>query len=305
MNRLLVLVCITLTLAGCALQPGQSALPTVAPTGPPTMRPATVTPLPSATPVAAPSQQELAARVDAAEQRWQQSQIASYRISVTEVHSIWSAQTNTVTVTNGIVTDLANSCIPAPAENGRCTPKAFEPTAFLVPALFARARTMLADHEAEYLVLQFDQQLGYPTQLSYDNPKIADEEYTFRVVAFETLAGLPAEQLGETLMLRPGQSAQAKGLTVEFVRVKEDSRCPQSVACVWAGQVVVELKVSGPDAPPATLELKLMGTGVPPGEVVPFGQNWTLQLTAVTPYPATPDTILTTAYVAAILVSEK
>ena len=31
------------------------------------------------------------------------------------------------------------------------------------------------------------------------------------------------------------------GLTVEFVRVVEDSRCPTDMTCVWAGEVKVQL----------------------------------------------------------------
>ena len=46
---------------------------------------------------------------------------------------------------------------------------------------------------------------------------------------------------GEAFTLKPGTSARipAAGLTVRFVEVESDSRCPTDAACVWAGDAVV------------------------------------------------------------------
>jgi hypothetical protein len=52
-----------------------------------------------------------------------------------------------------------------------------------------------------------------------------------------------AASLDQEIELAPKQQAVfgPAGLTVEFVRVVEDSRCPTDVTCVWAGEVKVEL----------------------------------------------------------------
>ncbi|HEX8693080.1 MAG TPA: hypothetical protein VF746_11710 [Longimicrobium sp.] len=52
-------------------------------------------------------------------------------------------------------------------------------------------------------------------------------------------------RLGEEVALAPGQTAGVEGerLAVSFLRVAEDSRCPQGVQCVRAGEAKVELEL--------------------------------------------------------------
>lgn len=50
-----------------------------------------------------------------------------------------------------------------------------------------------------------------------------------------------AASLGQEVTLAPGEQADPHGLSVEFVKVVEDSRCPSDVTCVWAGEVKVQL----------------------------------------------------------------
>ena len=54
-----------------------------------------------------------------------------------------------------------------------------------------------------------------------------------------------AATLNAPIQLAPGQSAvfDTEDLTVKFVGIDSDSRCPSDVACVWAGEVVVRLSV--------------------------------------------------------------
>src|SRR4030095_11104867 len=54
-----------------------------------------------------------------------------------------------------------------------------------------------------------------------------------------------AATLNAPIQLAPGQSAvfDAENLEVKFVAIDSDSRCPNDVACVWAGEVVVRLAV--------------------------------------------------------------
>jgi len=52
-----------------------------------------------------------------------------------------------------------------------------------------------------------------------------------------------AAALNEPFQLAPGEWAHFKteDLEIGFAGIDEDSRCPSTVACVWAGQVVVRL----------------------------------------------------------------
>jgi len=55
----------------------------------------------------------------------------------------------------------------------------------------------------------------------------------------------PATQLGDRVTLNIGQTASYEGdLKVKFLDVTEDSRCPQNVTCIWAGQVSCSLEVT-------------------------------------------------------------
>src|ERR1044072_8657255 len=53
-------------------------------------------------------------------------------------------------------------------------------------------------------------------------------------------------RLGQEFDLRVGQRAVIRktNLTLRFVTVPEDSRCPSDVTCVWAGNARVELLVT-------------------------------------------------------------
>src|SRR5512141_1108328 len=46
-------------------------------------------------------------------------------------------------------------------------------------------------------------------------------------------------------------------VSITFVGVSEDSRCPSGVQCAWAGQAVVQIKVSPTGGGPGTADLVL------------------------------------------------
>ena len=52
-----------------------------------------------------------------------------------------------------------------------------------------------------------------------------------------------AASLNQEVQLAPKEQAAygPQGLTVEFVRIVEDSRCPKDTTCVWAGEVKVQV----------------------------------------------------------------
>jgi hypothetical protein len=54
-----------------------------------------------------------------------------------------------------------------------------------------------------------------------------------------------AAALNEPLQLAPGHAAVFSGEKIEvtFVDIESDSRCPNDVTCVWAGEIVVRLAI--------------------------------------------------------------
>ena len=84
----------------------------------------------------------------------------------------------------------------------------------------------------------------------------------------------------ESIELRPGQEKllRGAGVRVKLVAVEEDSRCPEGVNCIWAGNVRVALLVKGPgraqrrealNTATAPRELKLNGRTVTISKVFP------------------------------------
>ena len=62
--------------------------------------------------------------------------------------------------------------------------------------------------------------------------------------------------LGTTFVLRVGEIKQFKDLSVKLASIDGDSRCPQGVVCVWAGEVSLTLEVTVPPNTPNTITLK-------------------------------------------------
>lgn len=84
-------------------------------------------------------------------------------------------------------------------------------------------------------------------------------------------------------------------LTITFDRIVEDSRCPLDVNCYWSGQVIVALRVEADGAVGQMVELggitDSAGVLRPPRPELPNSPSavigdYTLELLAVTPYPA-------------------
>lgn len=69
-----------------------------------------------------------------------------------------------------------------------------------------------------------------------------------------------------TLRYRQKVSVAQTGLTVQFVRIKDD-RCPKDVSCIWAGHAAVTLKISRAGQPAETI---VIGTAAPANMNLPF-----------------------------------
>ena len=69
-------------------------------------------------------------------------------------------------------------------------------------------------------------------------------------------------ELGQAFILEPGQTAVLKNeeLTVKFVEIVSDSRCPKGVQCIWAGEVSSLIEIDYQNQK-KEMVLKLLGSG--------------------------------------------
>jgi len=82
-----------------------------------------------------------------------------------------------------------------------------------------------------------------------------------------------------------------EGVTVKVTKI-EDSRCPKNVVCVWAGMVKVYFTVTENNVTKeASVELYADKTKEPKATVELNGTTYLIEVTEVSPYPATPDPI--------------
>ncbi|HYG81756.1 MAG TPA: hypothetical protein VD861_15270 [Pyrinomonadaceae bacterium] len=109
-------------------------------------------------------------------------------------------------------------------------------------------------------------------------------------------------RLDHEFELRNGQSVRVLGerLTVTFSRVAEDSRCPEGVQCVWAGNAKVMLRLSQGRRRASTVSLN---TGVDPRQGAYRGYE--VKLVKLDPYPKENRRIRRRDYVATLVVSRR
>ena len=92
----------------------------------------------------------------------------------------------------------------------------------------------------------------------------------------------------ETVSVRLGQSRTADDgkISVKFLSIVEDSRCPMNARCVWAGNAKIKLTISkGKSA--KTVELNT-GTGVKTVTV----SGYKFQIAELLPWPGVPHTMV-------------
>ena len=101
--------------------------------------------------------------------------------------------------------------------------------------------------------------------------------------------------------LKIGRTAvvKAAGLSVTFQEVTEDSRCPQGVDCIWAGNATVRIKLSGSHTASTSVDLK---TELEPKSKQVDGYRITL--VKLRPYPKNEHTIRKEDYVATFIVQK-
>ncbi|MEX0608339.1 MAG: hypothetical protein WD016_12500 [Balneolaceae bacterium] len=88
---------------------------------------------------------------------------------------------------------------------------------------------------------------------------------------------------------------QEKGLTVLFSDLIEESRCPESVMCAWAGNAEVAIQINSDDI--------RLNSYKDPNKVSISGYE--IELISVTPYPKDTGGIQKEEYVVKLMVSKK
>jgi hypothetical protein len=91
---------------------------------------------------------------------------------------------------------------------------------------------------------------------------------------------------GVSFTLEPGQTAAVKGTDarITFKAVREDSRCPVDVTCVWAGDAKAEIVISRDGAAEETRILSI----TPPNNEVQVG-NLRIRFRSLAPVPRQAD----------------
>lgn len=84
-------------------------------------------------------------------------------------------------------------------------------------------------------------------------------------------------------------------LSVKFVEMVEDSRCPRDVNCIWAGNAKIRVTVTKRGSAPQTIQLNTMQSG----EVL-TAHGYRLRLVGLTPTPASNIRINRNGYIANI-----
>ncbi len=104
-----------------------------------------------------------------------------------------------------------------------------------------------------------------------------------------TILGLAAMTMAakpETVTVRVGhhKTAAHSGITIKFISVVEDSRCPTDAQCVWAGNAKIEVLIS--DKMGGSKKM-VMNTGMgPAGDQY---NGWAINLTSLSPVRKTND----------------
>jgi hypothetical protein len=108
-------------------------------------------------------------------------------------------------------------------------------------------------------------------------------------------------RLGREFRLRARHQVTLKGesLRINFVEVKEDSRCPADVKCVWAGNAAVRLNVSIRGRGSKSLTLNTTGNS-PPFDY----RGYKIRLVQLSPYPRSDRKIAAGDYIVTLLVNK-
>jgi hypothetical protein len=96
-----------------------------------------------------------------------------------------------------------------------------------------------------------------------------------------------------TITVKHQKTVTKENLTIKFVSVVEDSRCPVGVNCIWAGNAKVQIKISNKKGISQTFELN---TDLQP-QIAAF-DGFEIKLQNLTPHPKAETTTSPNSYTA-------
>ena len=114
-----------------------------------------------------------------------------------------------------------------------------------------------------------------------------------------------AARVGREFRIKAGRAVTLarEGLRLRFVRVTTDSRCPEEVDCVWAGNAEVLVEVSATNRR-VSKTLKLNTNASPERPAEDKYRTYTVKLVELKPYPRTTRKMRQGEYTATLLVSK-
>jgi hypothetical protein len=95
---------------------------------------------------------------------------------------------------------------------------------------------------------------------------------------FHSAEAAPAEQI--TLRVGNQTTLFRRDLTVQFVSVLDDSRCPRGTQCITAGNATIRVRIRQGSRPWRTLDIKLDGNNS-----IEFFRGYRIDLLNLTPVP--------------------
>lgn len=113
-----------------------------------------------------------------------------------------------------------------------------------------------------------------------------------------------AARVGREFRIKAGRTVTLarEGLRLRFVRVTTDSRCPEAVDCVWAGNAEVLVEVSATNRR-VSKTLKLNTNASPERPAEDKYRTYTVKLIELKPYPRTTRKMRQGEYTATLLVT--
>ena len=108
------------------------------------------------------------------------------------------------------------------------------------------------------------------------------------------MAATVSAQTTESVTLKAGKKITAKKskLKIKFISVTEDSRCPEGVNCIWAGNAKVKVEVIG------ARSTRVFEFNTTVGQRGDQFDVWAITIDSLTPYPKSGVTIDPKKYVA-------
>lgn len=103
-------------------------------------------------------------------------------------------------------------------------------------------------------------------------------------------------KLGKEFSIQNGEQLviQGKKITVKFVEVLKEYRCPKGVECVWAGNAKIAIYLNE--------ELTALNTNLKPRQIVISGYQ--IKLISLSPYPHIDKKIDPEDYTAKLIITE-